>query len=260
MKICTYNVNSIRARQGLMTKWLDKRGHDLDVLCLQELKAPQDAFPRRAFSGLGFEAAISGQPRYNGVAICAKNSLEEIKHGFGESDWDDQKRVISCKVDDISIVNLYAPHGEERGGDKYFYKINWYARFLDYLKSNYHPEDPILVVGDFNVALENRDVYDPRSLRDTVGTMPEERKAMQNLLDWGLVDVYRHMQPEPPGYTWWSYLGGSIWKDEGMRIDYILCTQTLRSRIINIETDLWPRRRRKPVPSDHAPVIAELVH
>ncbi len=257
MKICSYNINSIRARKELLFKWLEKREFDLDILCLQELKAEEKDFPFEQFAARGYEAAVFGQPRYNGVAVCAKNGLSEIRQGFGDPEWDDQKRIISCRVNGIAVINAYMPHGSERGGDKYNYKLKWYARFLDYLEQQCDPGESLLVVGDFNVALEDRDVYDPELLHDVIGTMPEEREALRGLLDWGLVDAYRHLHPDSAGYTWWSYMGGGIWKDEGMRIDYILCTKPLLEKLVSAEVDLWPRRRRKPTPSDHAPLIAE---
>lgn len=160
MKICSYNVNSIRARKELLFNWLEKREHDLDILCLQELKAPEKDFPLEQFTVLGFEAAVFGQSQYNGVAVCSKKGLSEIKQGFGDPSWDEQKRIISCRVNGVTVINAYMPHGEERGGVKYIYKLQWYAHFLKYLQRHYQPDDPLLVVGDFNVALEDQDVYD----------------------------------------------------------------------------------------------------
>ncbi len=176
---------------------------------------------------------------------------------MGDIELDQQKRLISCKFNDINILNLYVPHGDERGSDKYNYKMKWYKTFLEYLEERYNPTDHLLVVGDFNVAFKDMDVYDSRALRDAVCTMPEERQALQEIADWGLVDTYRYLYPEEVAYTWWSYMGGSIWKDEGMRIDYIFCTHPMLDRLISTEIDIWPRRRRKPTPSDHAPVISE---
>ncbi len=209
MKICSYNVNSIRARAELLFKWLENREYDLDILCLQELKVQEKNFPLEQFTALGYEAAIFAQPQYNGVAVCSKNGLSEIKQGLGDPTWDEQKRVISCRVNGVTVINAYMPHGEERGREKYRYKMQWYAHFLKYLELHYEPDDPLLVVGDFNVALGDQDVYDARLLRVVVGTMPEEREALGRLLDWGLVDTYRYLNPDSTRYTWWGYLGGS---------------------------------------------------
>jgi exodeoxyribonuclease-3 len=126
------------------------------------------------------------------------------------------------------------------------------------MKDNYSPKDPVLIVGDFNVAHRDIDVYSPEDLADSIGTMPEERAIFEELLSSNFIDIYRHFYPEKKQFTWWDYIGGAIWKDEGMRIDYILGTNSLLEKIKHIEVDLWPRRRRKPIPSDHAPLIIDL--
>ena len=129
---------------------------------------------------------------------------------------------------------------------------------MGYLDGNFSPRDPLLLVGDFNVAHQDIDVYSPGELEDMIGTMPEEREAFAALLDWGLVDAFRSLHPEKKQYTWWDYIGGAIWKDKGMRIDYALGTSPVLKKISDIEVDLWPRKRRKPTPSDHAPVVISL--
>jgi len=236
---------------------LEKRNKDIDILCLQELKGEEEHFPTSLFTDLGYEAALFTQAQYNGVAIVAKNPLNDISRGFGNPVLDEQKRLLQARVNDISIINIYAPHGDERGTDKYKYKMHWYEELLLYLENNHDPSGLLLVAGDFNVAQKEIDVYDSRSMRDAVCTMPEERLALQKIMNWGLIDAYRHLYPQGEDYTWWSYLGGSIWKNEGMRIDYIFCTAPLADRLVSVEVDLWPRRRRSPTPSDHAPLIAE---
>ncbi len=257
MKICTFNVNSIRARVDLLVKWLEKRGNDLDLLCLQELKGQEKDFPLAPFQELGYNnVEIYGQPRYNGVALCSKNKLDDVQKGFQEPSWDGEKRLISCQVKDIKVINLYFPHGDLRGSEKYHYKLEWYDFFLKYLQENHSPQESMVLAGDFNVTLEDRDVYDPELLKDSIGTMPEEREALQKIIDWGLVDAFRYCYPHQEAFTWWSYLGGGIWKNQGMRIDYIFCTRPLLDRLVDVEVDIWPRRRRKPTPSDHAPLVA----
>ncbi len=258
LKVCTFNVNSIRARLDLVLRWLEKRGNDIDILCLQELKVTEDLFPFQSFEELGYHCNVWGQKSYNGVAILSKTEASEVVKGFGNSPLDEQKRFIRCQIGDITVLCLYVPHGDSQGKEKYEYKQEWYRFFLNYLKENFSPQKPLLVVGDLNVALSDQDVFDPVLLQDSIGTMPEERQALKGLLDWGLVDTYRHLHPDTPGFTWWSYMGGDFWKDRGMRIDYILCTQPLADKVANVEIDIWPRRRRKPTPSDHAPVVVEL--
>lgn len=258
MKIGTFNVNSIRVRIDLIGEWLIHRAQDVDVLCFQELKVIDENFPFEDFEKMDFSCEVFGQKAYNGVAICSRLPMENTRKGFGDSAWDEQRRFIATNIQDIAIINLYAPHGGSRGEEKYDYKRNWYKKLISSLEASFSPEDPLLVVGDLNVARTDQDVFDPVALKDTIGTMPEEREAFQDLLDWGLTDVFRHLYPERSQFTWWDYIGGAIWKNEGMRIDYVLCTDSLLAQIKDVEVDLWPRRRRTPKPSDHAPVIATL--
>jgi exodeoxyribonuclease-3 len=255
MKICTYNVNSIRVRQDLIEDWVDHRKKDLDILCFQELKTVEENFPMEHFEKMGYACEVFGQKAYNGVAICSRFPMDNTRKGFGDLRWDEQRRFIATKIKGVDIINVYAPHGGLKGEEKYAYKQDWYTKFKAFLEETFSPKDPLLVVGDMNIALTDQDVYDSSALEGTIGTLPEERRAFHNLLDWGLTDVFRHLHPERIQFTWWDYIGGAIWKNEGMRIDYILCTDPLISQIEEVEVDLWPRRRRTLKPSDHAPVI-----
>ncbi|MFQ6037743.1 MAG: exodeoxyribonuclease III [Candidatus Aminicenantales bacterium] len=258
MKISTFNVNSVNARKDLIQDWLKHRGEDIDVLCLQEIKCIDEQFPAEPFTRKGFSCAVFGQKGYNGVAVCSRIPIKDVKMGLGDPEWDEQKRVLTIAIDRLSVINVYAPHGGLRGEEKFTYKLDWYQKFLKTLDKRYSPEDPLILVGDFNVARDDLDVYDPQALADTIGTMAEEREAFQALLAWGLSDAFRHLHPNERSFTWWDYIGGAIWRNEGMRIDYILCTRALLDRVKEVEVDLWPRRRRSPAPSDHAPVIATL--
>ena len=258
VRICTFNVNSIKARIDLVLNWLEYRSNDLDMLCFQELKVADNDFPFREFERFGFSCEVYGQKGYNGVAICSKLPLESVRKGFGDEHWDYQKRIVRGKVLDINLINVYVPHGDLRGTDKYNYKIEWFEKFVAFLKENYMPEEKIIVVGDFNVARSDLDVFDPEITRDCIGTMFEEREAFNEVLEWGLIDSFRHLYPKKQQFTWWDYIGGAIWKNEGMRIDYLLCTKSLVDKIREIDVDLWPRRRRTPKPSDHAPVTMTL--
>lgn len=258
LKVCTFNVNSIRARKNLVTTWLKQRAGDIDVLCLQEIKVVDEKFPHEAFNELGFTCQVCGQKRYNGVAMCSKHPLERVKKGFGEDYWDQEKRLMTGRVGDITIINVYVPHGDVRGTEKHTYKLEWYKQFIHFMTVEHSPDENILVLGDFNVARDDRDVYDATLLKDTIGTMVEERRSFAELLTWGFTDVFRHLHREKKQFTWWSYIGGAIWRGEGMRLDYILCTKLLLQRIQSVDVDLWPRRRRSPTPSDHAPVIIDL--
>jgi exodeoxyribonuclease-3 len=258
MKICTFNINSIRVRKDLISDWLDHREKDMDILCFQELKTTEENFPFDEFEKMGYSCEVFGQKAYNGVAICSRLPLGNTQKGFGDAGWDEQRRIIATTIKDIHILNIYAPHGGLRGEEKYDYKKDWYKKLIAFLEASFTQKDPLLIVGDLNVARSDQDVYDPKALEDTIGTMPEEREAFENFLGWGLIDVFRHLYPDRNQFTWWDYIGGAVWKNEGMRIDYILCTQPLLPLIKDVQVDLWPRRRRDPKPSDHAPVVAVL--
>ncbi len=256
MKIATYNVNSIKARKELLLKWLERE--PVDILCFQELKQEEKNFPFEDFKNLGYLCEVFSQKTYNGVCVCSKYPIEDIKKGFGDEYFDQQKRIIAAKIRDVWFINVYAPHGDVRGTDKFYYKLEFYEKLLSYLKENFSPSDPICMVGDFNVAREDIDVFDPELLRDTIGTMKEEREALEKVIGWGFIDAFRYLHPDRVQYTWWDYIGGMIWKDKGMRIDYIFITEPLKERLVDVYVDLWPRRRRTPKPSDHAPVIGVL--
>ena len=258
MRICTFNVNSVKARLDLVLNWLEQRKNDIDILCLQELKTVEAEFPFEEFEKRGFTSEVFGEKAYNGVAICSKLPLSQVRKGFSDGEWDRQKRLISASVGGLNLVNVYAPHGGLRGSEKFRFKREWFDKLTGTLASFYTPRDRLVLVGDFNVANEDLDVYSPQDLADAIGTMPEEREAFRKLLSWGLVDAFRHNHPQARLFTWWDYRTAGIWRDEGMRIDYILCTRAVLPSIGDIGTDLWPRRRRTPIPSDHAPLIATL--
>ncbi|MBN1621620.1 MAG: exodeoxyribonuclease III [Endomicrobiales bacterium] len=258
MKICTFNVNSIRTRKDLLIQWLMHRSRDIDVLCVQETKCVDTEFPSTNFKTLGYNSAVSGQKSYNGVAIFSKPPLLEVKKGFGNDYLDQQKRFISAKIDDITIINIYAPHGDERGKDKFNYKLDWYDHLLTYLKQNFSPDEPLVITGDLNVTRGDIDIHDPEAMQDIIGTMPEERAQLEKILEWGLKDSFRELYPEKQGFTWWDYVGGAVWTNKGMRLDYVLCTAPVLKQIKSVEVDTWPRKRREPKPSDHAPLIATL--
>ncbi|MFB3884596.1 MAG: exodeoxyribonuclease III [Thermodesulfobacteriota bacterium] len=258
MKVCSWNVNSIKARKALVLEWLKHRNNDIEILCFQEIKTVEEDFPFQDFEQFGFECHVSGQKSYHGVATCTRIPPLLTQKGLGDPVWDEQKRIILTKIGETSLINIYAPHGGERGTERFEYKQNWYRKLMTFLKDHDFPKKPALILGDFNIAHRDIDVYSPEELADSVGTLPEERGAFEELLNSGLIDIYRHFNPEKKQFTWWDYIGGAIWKDQGMRIDYILCTKPLLERVKSIGVDLWPRRRREPIPSDHAPLIVEL--
>jgi len=256
LKICTFNVNSIRARKDLIFSWLEHRHHDIEILLFQELKSVSENFPYQDFENYGYNCQVSGQKGYNGVAICSKLPQKRILQDYISQHLDEQKRVIVSEIKRITLINIYAPRGDLRDTPHFNYKLDWYDKFLTFLHQNFSPQTYLIIAGDFNVAREDIDVWDSDILKDSIGTMPEERQAFTKLLTWGLFDCYRYLYPQQQQFTWWDYIGGAIWQDKGMRIDYIVCTKPLLEKLDKVEVDLWPRRRRTPTPSDHAPSIA----
>lgn len=258
LKICTFNVNSIRARLALILDWLSHRQNDLDILCFQELKATLEDFPRAPFEDRGYFCAVWGQKGYNGVATCSRSKPLFIQQGFNQGEEKEESRLITTTFPEFTLLNLYAPRGGEPGSQKWQSKLDWYNRLFEFIRDSFSPEQPLAVVGDFNVALTDLDVYSPEQLAGAIGTLPEERKAMRRLLEWGLIDAFRLLYPDKQEFTWWDYVGGAIWRNEGMRLDYLLGTPAFCELITDCYIDLWPRRRRRPTPSDHAPFIVEL--
>ncbi len=256
MKIATFNVNSVNARLDLIKRWLTEK-NPVDILCMQEIKCEEERFPFEDFKELGYECTIFGQKAYNGVAICSKFPMEDIKRGFGDAYWDEQKRLIRAKINGIHIVNVYAPHGDV-DGDRHIYKLEFFHQLKNLLAKEYDLEkEPVLVMGDMNVAREDIDVWEPELLRGTIGFMDDEREAFEDFLSVGLHDLFRELHPDVHGFTWWDYMSGAIWRDQGMRIDYMLGSNEAKRHCKDVVVDLWTRKRRKPTPSDHAPVVGE---
>jgi exodeoxyribonuclease III len=253
VKIATYNVNSIRARLDRLVAWLGRA--QPDVLCLQELKVPDEEFPHDALGALGYRAAIFGQRTYNGVAILSKPELVDVVTGFDHDPGDDQARVIGVTIGGARIVSAYAPNGQTVGSDKFAYKLRWLARFKAWLSATQSPDQPLVVCGDFNVAPEDRDVARPDEWRDSVLCHEDARRGLAGLIEWGLVDTIRLHHEGPGPYSWWDYRMLGFPKGNGLRIDHILATRPMAARCINA----WVEReeRKGKLPSDHAPVIAE---
>jgi exodeoxyribonuclease-3 len=249
MKVASFNVNSIRARVQPVKDLLEEE--QPDVVCLQEIKCENDLFPYTVFDG--FHCYVNGQKGYNGVAVCSRNEghiveiLDEV-----------ESRTLGVLLDDLLIVSVYAPHGDVRGAARFFQKLRWYEEFAHRIDDLLKRYPNILLMGDFNVAVEDRDVWDEVLLKDTIGTYDEERKAFKNILDLGFTDAFRSLYPDKTQFTWWDYKEGRVWKDQGMRIDYALVSGQLVNRLKDIYVVTSLRKRRKPTPSDHAPLICVL--
>lgn len=267
MRIATWNVNSLNARLEKVGWWLDRAAPD--VLLMQETKLHDDDTPTEEFTRRGYELAHHGEGRWNGVAIASRVGVRDVIRNFGQplgtaitpDVGDDEPlaeaRMISALCGDVRVTSIYAPNGRSVGSPFYRAKLAWFSRLLRWLRETQHPSDPLLIGGDFNVAPEDADVWDPRVCHGGTHVSPEERAAFAELTSWGLVDAYRLHHPEPHRYTWWDYRAGSFHKNLGMRIDHLLVTPPLAGRVVWSEIDR-EARKGKPVPSDHTPLVIDL--
>ena len=258
MKIASWNVNSIRARRERVLRWL--AAQQPDVLCLQETKVTDDDFPFLDLQALGYHAAVHGQRAYNGVAVLARRPPEEIERGFEDGADDPQARMIGARVrgassEAVRVVSVYVPNGREVGSDAWRYKLAWLRRLRAWLDRRADPSERLVVCGDFNVAPETRDVYDPPAWEPTVLFHPEVRAALQTIRDWGLTDSLRLHHQEGGLYSWWDYRMLAFPKNRGLRIDLILASEVLARRSVAASIDR--QERKGPQPSDHAPVLFE---
>jgi exodeoxyribonuclease-3 len=262
MKIATWNVNSIRTRLDHVVDWLTT--NPVDVLCVQETKVVDTDFPRSPFTDLGYHSYIYGQKSYNGVALLSREPLEDVRVGFVgvlDSDvppeLDEQKRVISGMLEGVRIVNLYVPNGSSVGSDKYEYKLRWFAALRDYLKTLLEKHPELLVCGDFNVALEDRDIHDPKGREKEVMATDAEREALTKaVLELGLADVFRKFNQEEGQFSWWDYRAAAFRRNLGWRIDHHYLSPPLYERAKSCVIDKAPRKLEKP--SDHTPVVVDL--
>ena len=252
MKVASWNVNSIRVRLPQVLDWLAST--QPDVLCLQETKVPDNEFPFDAFSAAGYHAVASGQKTYNGVATISRKPVKDIVTEIEGID-SEQHRLLAVTYEGARIVNVYVPNGSEIGSDKFAYKLGWLSGLKNYLSREMKRSPELVLVGDFNVAPEDRDVHDPVAWQGSVLVSDDERAALAAITDLGLVDVYRQFEQEPESYSWWDYRAGAFRRNDGLRIDLILCSQALAARCKQSWIDKGPRQLERP--SDHAPVVAE---
>lgn len=253
MKLATFNTNSIRARLPLILDWVERERPD--ILCLQETKVQDKDFPVSAIKERGYHAIFKGQKSYNGVAIISQSLLDDI-HLNTYSGEDEEARFISARIADIPVINVYVPQGFAPGTEKFAHKLRWFNDLFAYIEKNYDPDLPLVLTGDFNVALEPIDVFDPEGLRGEAGFHPDEQAIMGEFLDWGLVDIFRKHQPEGGHYTFWDYrIPNALKRKMGWRIDYILATAPLAEKSESAWIDTSARMREKP--SDHTFLIAE---
>ncbi len=252
MKIATWNVNSLNVRLPHVLEWLASA--EPDVLVLQEIKQVSEVFPEASFVEAGYQAVASGQKTYNGVAmISRKPSADQVTDFPGFED--PQRRILASTIDGVRVINLYVPNGQSVGSDKYEYKLGWLAALNGFLKDQLKTHDKLVVLGDFNIAPEDRDVYDAEKWGDDILCSPLEREALGELLKLGLTDVYRNFEQPEKAFSWWDYRRAGFQRNAGLRIDLILTSDTMSAACQASYIDREPRTWERP--SDHTPVIAE---
>ena len=251
MRVATWNVNSLRVRLPHLQDWL--AANPVDVLALQETKLPDPDFPRAEIEALGLHAVYSGQRTYNGVALLAKSGPADVVAGIPGFE-DEQRRVIAATVAGVRVVDVYVPNGQAVGSDKYEYKLRWLAALRDYLAAELARHPQLVVLGDFNIAPEDRDVHDPKAWEGSVHVSGPERAALGALLALGLEDCFRRFEQPEKSFSWWDYRMMAFRRNAGLRIDLILASEALARKCDACHIDKAPRRLERP--SDHAPVLA----
>ena len=254
MKLATWNINSIRARNDRLFAWLDKERPD--VLCLQETKVEDAGFPVEALKKAGYEVATFGQRSYNGVAIASTQPLADVTRGLGDDPADDEARAIAATTHGMRVVCVYVPNGQDLMSDRYPYKLAWFRRLRAYLDRTASRDQPLALCGDMNVTPDDRDVWAPEKWKDAIHCSPPERAALAGVVAFGLVDLFRHHHGDAKVYSWWDYRGVSFFKDQGLRIDHIFGTRAVADRCTSCTIDRTARKGQDA--SDHAPVIATL--
>jgi exodeoxyribonuclease-3 len=253
MKFATWNVNSLNVRLPHVLDWL--RDNQPDVLCLQETKQEDSKFPYEALIEAGYESAHIGQKTYNGVAILSRHPLSNIQRNIPNFD-DDQQRVVAASINGIRVVCAYIPNGQAVDSEKYQYKMRWLSAFNAWLKTELISHPQLMVLGDYNIAPEDRDCHNPAAWIGQILVSPPERIAFQNLLDLGLHDSFRLFEQAEKSFSWWDYRMMGFRRNFGMRIDHILVSNLLKSRCVSAHIDKLPRKLERP--SDHTPVVLEI--
>ncbi len=255
MKILTLNINSIRAHAESFIDIL--KAGEYDTILVQELKVENQAFPHNLFDEYGYNVKVFGQKSWNGVAIFSKFSIEDVVRGMPNFP-DVNARFIECVIDGrVRVINVYMPNGDTVTSPKFPYKLEWMRAFTDYISQYINSPEPVIIAGDFNVAIEDRDVWKPSNYEGIAISAPEARAIMRAWIDAGWVDAWRTLHPDTVDYTWYGYRGGdTIGKKQGLRLDYFLCNKTAMQMLKNCEIDMNPRLA--PKPTDHTGLMLEL--
>lgn len=255
MRIATWNVNSLKARLPRVEAWLAEVAPD--VVCLQETKLADDAFPALAFEALGYSAVHHGEGRWNGVAIVSRIGIDDVVVGFADGGAPDaEARMLSATCAGVRISSVYVPNGRALDHEHYRYKLAWLGRLRRHLDATARPDEPVVVAGDFNIAPDDRDVHDPAAFIGSTHVSAPERAALAELEAWGLVDLFRLQHPEAGLFSWWDYRAGDFHQGRGMRIDLVLGSRPVAERVRWSIIDRNARKGQQP--SDHAPVVVDL--
>jgi exodeoxyribonuclease-3 len=253
MKLATWNVNSLKVRLPHVLDWLV--ANPVDVLCLQETKQQDADFPHAELQAAGYHSVFSGQKTYNGVAILSRTPASDVQMGIANF-VDEQKRVIAATFGDVRVVCVYIPNGQAVDSDKYYYKLGWLAALRDWLEQELIRYPKLVLLGDYNIAPEDRDVHDPVLWQGNVLVSEAERIQFQKLIKLGLHDSFRLFEQTEKSFTWWDYRMMAFRRNHGMRIDHILVSKVLVAQCKGCVIDKTPRKLERP--SDHTPVVIEL--
>jgi len=255
MLIASFNCNSVRARMHVLTRWL--RDVSPDVLSLQETKVVNEQFPLKDFEAEGYNSVFMGEKSYNGVAIISKKKTDEVYYGFDGEGKDEGSRLIAVRIGKLNIINTYVPQGVSPDSEKFQYKLDWFRRIKSFFNERYRPDEPVLWLGDFNVAPEPIDVHSPKRMLGSVGYHPDEHRELASVRNWGFTDLYRKLNPEGGNYTFWDYrVKDAISRGLGWRVDHIWGTEPVSRKLLKSWIDVKPRLMEKP--SDHTPIIVSL--
>jgi exodeoxyribonuclease III len=255
VRLATWNVNSLRARQERVEEWLADA--QPDVVMLQETKLSDDAFPALSFEALGYSCAHHGQGQWNGVAILSKVGLDDVVANFAPGiEPDPDARIISATCGGVRVSSVYVPNGRSLDDEHYQYKLSWLDRLRAHLDADTDPSQAVVVGGDFNIAPDDRDVHDPTKLVGVTHVSEPERERLRALEAWGLVDVFRTMYDADRVYSWWDYRAGDFHQGRGMRIDLLMCSASVVDRMEWCVIDRNARKGKSP--SDHAPVLVDI--
>lgn len=253
MKIATFNVNSIRKRLPIVLDWI--AAHSPDVFCLQETKVQDHEFPLAAFESVGYTATFRGMKGFNGVATLSRRAPDSVVHGLHTGPDNDDVRFLLTSLNGLTVVNTYVPQGSSITSEKFAYKLRWLGQLRQYFEKNLDPSQPVIWLGDLNVAPEPIDVYHPDRRVNDPDFHIDARLAFREVSAWGLVDLFREKHPERVQYTYWDYFRRAFENNWGWRIDHIMVTRPLVSACRTVDVDLEPRRQKDA--SDHTPIWAE---